>query len=572
MSADGTGAGRSTSGTGASYASDTSGIRDTPGTPGTPGTLTVRDAAFRTLRHFGLTTVFANPGSTEVPLLADFPDDLRFLLALHEGSVIGMATGHALATERPALALLHTVAGLGNAVGALATARVNRAPLVVLVGQQDRRHLALEPFLTGKLTGLAGDYPVWHERPARPQDVPSALARAHHEAVTHRGPALVVVPMDDWSAPYDYGREVVAAPAGVQRPVSLTPADVRPLADFLAGSRTPALVVGAGADSPAAWAALTALAERLRCPVWQESFEARAGFPQDHPLYAGVLPAERDGVRARLADRDAVLTVGAPVFRQYPYEPGPLVPEGTRVAVVTDDPDEAHRSPADLAVLADPGEVCAQLAARLPAREHTVPRPPVRARPPAPPAPPGPGEPLRPVHVLAALARGLPRETIVVEECPSARADLHALLPAREPLGYVSAAMGGLGFALPAAAGLRLGRPHRPVVAVVGDGSALYGIQALWSAVRYGAGVLFVVLSNGRYAVLDGVAAQHGAGAGPWPAFEDISVAGLATAMGCASRSVQTHADLLTALHGIVPTLSGRTEPILLDVTVTPES
>ncbi|MBR7678617.1 thiamine pyrophosphate-binding protein, partial [Streptomyces daliensis] len=115
------------------------------------------------------------------------------------------------------------------------------------------------------------------------------------------------------------------------------------------------------------------------------------------------------------------------------------------------------------------------------------------------------------------------------------------------------------------------GQPRRPVVAVVGDGSALYGIQALWSAVRYGAGVLFVVLSNGRYAVLDGVAAQHGAGAGPWPAFEDISVAGLATAMGCASHTVRTHADLLTTLHGITPTLPDRTKPILLDVTVPPD-
>src|SRR5450759_3224971 len=102
-----------------------------------------------------------------------------------------MATGFALGRNEPALALLHTTAGLGNAVAALATARVNRAPLVVLVGQQDRRHLALEPFLAGRLHGLAGDYPVWREQPARAQDVPGALGRARHESVTARGPALV---------------------------------------------------------------------------------------------------------------------------------------------------------------------------------------------------------------------------------------------------------------------------------------------------------------------------------------------------------------------------------------------
>lgn len=327
-------------------------------------TRTVRDAAFDVLRAHGSTTLFANPGSTEVPLLTDFPGDLRFLLALHEGSVVGMATGHALATDRPAVALLHTTAGLGNAVGALATARVNRAPLVAVVGQQDRRHLALEPFLTGRLAGLAGDYPVWREQPARPQDVPSALARAHHEAATHRGPALVTVPMDDWAAACDPADEPLAAPASVRRPTALTDADVAPLVDFLADARSPALVVGAGADSPAAWAALVRLAERLGCPVWQESFGGRAGFPQDHPQYAGVLPAGRSGLRERLAGlgTDAVLAVGAPVFRQYPYEPGPLVPEGTRVAVVTDVPDEAHRSPAELAVLAEPGAAVARLA------------------------------------------------------------------------------------------------------------------------------------------------------------------------------------------------------------------
>src|SRR3982750_3823025 len=112
---------------------------------------TVREAFFDVLRERGLTTLFSNPGSTEVPLLVGLPDDLRFVLALHEASVVGMATGYALGRDDAALAGLQTTAGLGNAAGALATARVNRTPLVVLVGQQDRRHLAHEPFVTGRL-------------------------------------------------------------------------------------------------------------------------------------------------------------------------------------------------------------------------------------------------------------------------------------------------------------------------------------------------------------------------------------------------------------------------------------
>src|SRR4051794_37049488 len=161
---------------------------------------TVRDATFDVLREYELTRIFANPGSTEIMLLADLPDDLEFVLGLHEGSVVGMATGYALGRGRPSLAILHTTAGLGNGVSALATARVNRAPLVVLVGQQDRRHLATEPFLAGRLRGLAGEYPVWLGEPVRAQDVPGAVVRAYHEAVTGRGPAIVIVPMDDWVA------------------------------------------------------------------------------------------------------------------------------------------------------------------------------------------------------------------------------------------------------------------------------------------------------------------------------------------------------------------------------------
>ena len=190
----------------------------------------VRDATFDVFREYGLTSLFANPGSTEISLLTDLPDDLRFVLGLHESSVVGMATGWAIGRGEPALAILHTTAGLGNAVGALATARVNRAPLVVVVGQQDRRHLASEPFLAGKLRGLAGEYPVWVDEPVRAQDVPGAVARAHHEAATASGPALVIVPMDDWSAdasPADPraapGRVVRVADGGPRRRRSSSP-------------------------------------------------------------------------------------------------------------------------------------------------------------------------------------------------------------------------------------------------------------------------------------------------------------------------------------------------------------
>ncbi len=499
-----------------------------------------------------------------MPFLAGLPEDLRFVLALHESPVIGLATGYALGRREPALALLHTTAGLGNAVGALATARVNRAPLVVLVGQQDRRHLVFEPFLAGRLAGLAGEYPVWFDQPVRPQDVPGSIERAAHEAATRRGPAVVVVPMDDWEAPADADRED-AAPRRVLRTAAADPAATEELAAFLEDAQAPALVVGAGNDSEDAWAAVEALAQRLAAPVFQESFGAQAGFRQDHPHFAGVLPADRSRLRERLAPYDAILVVGAPVFRQSPYAAGRFTDPGQRIAVVGDDPAEVHRSPAELAVLASPAPVCRALAERLPQRTGPPPRP---YAPPPPPDPPAAGDRLRAGHVLAALAERLPREAVVVEETPVDRPELHDRLLAREPLGFLSAAMGGLGFALAGATGVRMALPDRPVVAVVGDGSSLYGIQALWSAATYGVGVLFVILSNGGYAIMDRLAERHGKPA-PWPSF-DVDVAAIARAFGCTARRVERYDELVRELDDAVPRLASMREPLLLDVVVEP--
>ena len=527
---------------------------------------TVRDAAFDVLRGHGLTTLFANPGSTEIELLSDLPRDLRFVLGLHESSVVGMATGFALGRREPALAILHTTPGLGNAVSAIATARVNRVPLVVLVGQQDRRHIASEPFLTGRLQGLAGDYPVWVDQPLQAQSVPASIARAYHEAVTGRGPALVIVPMDDWAAEATPAEEQ-AAPRQVLRAArAVDPAVVAELAELVERSSLPALVAGAGIDDADAWAAVVALAERLSCPVWQESFSGRAGFPQDHRLFAGHLGADRPRLRQALEPHDLVIAVGAPAFRQYAFSPGPFVEPGTTVVVVSQDAAEVHRSTADLAVLAPPGAMCSALAGAVAVRQTAPPEPFER---PETPEPPGPGAPLRAGHVFAAVADRLADDAIVFEESPSNRPELLVRLPARQPLGMLSPAMGGLGFALPAATGIRMACPDRPVVAFVGDGSSLYSIQSLWSAAHYGAGALFVILSNGGYAVMDRLSEQHG-GTAPWPAF-GVDVAGLARAFGCPARTLATHDELIATLDEVVPALAGRSEPLLLEVVIQPD-
>ena len=527
------------------------------------GGRTVRDAAFDVMRRHGLTTIFGNPGSTEIAFLTDLPSDVHFVLGLHEGSVVGMASGYALARGEPAFVNLHTAAGLGNAINAIANARDCRAPLVIVVGQQDRRQIAFEPFLTGRaLERLAGEYPVWRQLPSRAQDVPGAIGRAWHEAVAARGPALVVVPMGDWLEPAD---ELAAgSPARVLRPHSVAASQVEELADLLAGAEAPALVVGAPESED--WDAVVALAERLRCPVWQEPFTRRVGFPQDHELFAGHLHWQRRLMHDVLARYDVVLTVGTNAFRAYLFDE-PVAQRGpeTRVAVLTADPSEAHRSPCELAVVAPVGATCAALAELLP--ERAVGNPPEPVRRPAPLPPPAEGETLRAGHVLDALAARLPDDVLLVEECPSSQPELYQRIPVRVPFGFLSTANGCLGFGLAGSIGLRMGLPDRPVVAVLGDGSTMYAIQALWSAARYEVGVLLVVMANGRYAVMDGLAQRVGKAAA-WPGFESVDIGAIARGLGCPSVRVETHADLVRTLDEVLPGLAERGEPLLLEAVV----
>ena len=205
----------------------------------------------------------------------------------------------------------------------------------------------------------------------------------------------------------------------------------------------------------------------------------------------------------------------------------------------------------------------AELAGRLEQRSGTV--EPIR-RPPAPDAPAA-GEPLRPEHVVAALAERLPENTILVEEAPSNRAEILARISIRAPLGFVAVANGALGFGLASAVGLRMARPDRPVLALLGDGSSMYSVHALWSAAHYGVGTVFVVMSNGRYAIMDHLADAHGA-PGAWPSFHSLDIAAVATGLGCPARQVVTHDELVETLDEAMLGLTERDQPLVIEARI----
>src|SRR5918994_7288659 len=294
---------------------------------------TVREITFDLLRRLGTTTVFGNPGSTELPFLQDFPDDFSYVLGLQEATVIGMAEGYAQGTGRSALVNLHTAPGLGNAMGALVTAYHNKTPLLVTAGQQHRRHLALEPLLAGKLVELAKPYVKRSHEPERAEDVPREILRAYHTAMqAPRGPVFVSIPMNDWDVEAEPppSHEVYHEPAP-------DPEGIKKFAQVLAGAERPAVVAGAWVDRKGAFYDTVALAEKLKAAGWEAPLGSRAGFPQDHPLFQGGLAPAQKPVSEQLSDYDVVLVLGAPVFLYCPYVPGPVVKEGTEVLHITGD-------------------------------------------------------------------------------------------------------------------------------------------------------------------------------------------------------------------------------------------
>jgi benzoylformate decarboxylase len=461
---------------------------------------TVREAVFEMLRERGMTTVFGNPGSTELPMLAEFPEGFRYVLGLQEAVAVGMADGFAQASGGPALVNLHTAPGVGNGMGAIFNAQANKAPLVITAGQQARSLITLQANLTNRdATRMPHPLVKWSYEPPRAEDVPHALARATHlAALPPRGPVFVSIPMDDWRVDIDddaVGHQTARSVAGA---AVASPATVRELAGRLAGAANPVLAVGPDVDAGGGWDAAVALAEGQRLPVWATPAPGggRIGFPEGHTLFQGILPPAVGPLAEALAGHDLVLVVGSSVFPYYPNIPGPLLPDGAALVAVTSDPDEAARAPMGDAIVADVAETLRALVAELAEADRQPPEP----RP--APEPPPDSDPMSASTAAATLAEVFPQEGILVLEAPSSTLALRNQLRLSRPGSYYFGAGGGLGFGLAAAIGVQLAQPNRPVVCVLGEGSVQYAVQGFWTAAAYRVPVSFLVLRNDEYAIL----------------------------------------------------------------------
>jgi benzoylformate decarboxylase len=520
---------------------------------GADSRVTVREAVLRLLRAFRMTTIFGNPGSTELPLFRDFPTDFRYVLGLQESLVVGMADGYAQATRNAGLVNLHSAVGVGHAMGNIFTAYKNQTPLVITAGQQARSILPFEPFLfSARPTELPQPYVKWSCEPARAEDVPAALARAYYMAMQPpRGPTFVSIPVDDWDRMCE-----PLQPRQVSEVLRGDPALLETVAQELAAAERPAFVIGAATARDDAWDEAIALAERHQAKVWVSPMSARNGFPENHRLFAGFLAADRAKVVSSLTGHDLILVLGAPAFTYHVEGVGPHVPPGAKLFQLVDDPGIAAWTPVGMSVVTSLKHGIRDLLAGPPPRPRATPAGLVR--------PPRVSGHLSDRYLVQQLAALRPAGSIIVEEAPSTRGPMHDYLPIIARDTFYTCASGGLGHGLPAAIGVALGRRNEKVIALLGDGSSMYAIQGLWTAAQLQLPITFIIVNNQRYEALLQFGQHFGLTRTVGTSVAEIDFCGLAVSQGCKALRVERADALDDALRAAL----AASQPTLLEVVV----
>jgi benzoylformate decarboxylase len=523
---------------------------------------TVREATYEVLRSLRMTTIFGNPGSNELPFLDRLPSDFQYILALHEGAALAMADGYSQATGRPVLVNLHAAAGVGMAMGSLVNAQVLGTPLVIMSGQQSRSMLTLEAQLTIRdAIVLPRPLVKWSFEAPDPASVSAVIARAAHIAMAPpRGPVFVSVPLDDWyhEANSDHTALLTA------RHVSARPAPstdlLKSIADRLNSARNPLLVMGNELDTDEGWQSGVDLAEKCGAGVRLTIEPARISFPTQHSNFLGTLGTTIAVVRKQLAGHDLVIVLGAPAFRYHAWSPGSYLPDETQLIMITSDADQAARAPMGDAIVGDPIAAMQglhRLVQLKPAR-----RPTKTTQPSASSSISGK---ITVKQFNDVLAQTSPPDTVFTTEAFSL-GSWWEQIPLTRPKSFFSGAAGALGFALPAAVGAGLAFGTRPVIALVGDGSANYSITGLWTAAQQKVPCTFVIVRNGVYQALEDYGVYLGAEDLPGMNLPGIDFVSVAAGYGVQGRRVSTAVDMAEALKAAIDAR----KPSLLEVEVEP--
>ncbi len=501
--------------------------------------VTVKQATFELLRAFGIKKVFGNPGSTELPFLSDWPEDIDYVLGLQEASVVGMADGYAQATRNAGFVNLHSAAGVGNALGNIYTAHRNQTPLVITAGQQARSILPLQAFLYAERPSeFPRPYVKYSVEPARPEDVPGAIARAYYTAMQPPcGPTFVSIPIDDWMHP---AQPITARK--VSRELGPDRAAMDDLVSALAAAKNPALVVGPGIDRAGCVELMVEVAEKAKAAVWVSPFSARCSFPERHPQFQGFLHASPGQLSDALKPHDLVVVIGAPVFTFHVEGHAAIFDGATTLYQITDDAEGAAVPPVGTSIIATMRPALSLLLELLPETRRAAPK--GRVLPDAP----KPSDPIPVDYLLHTLAQALPAGSAVVEEIPSHRPVMHKYMPMPGAESFYTMASGGLGYSLPAAVGMALGRRTGRTVCLIGDGSAMYSLQALWTATQRRLPLTVVVINNSGYGAMRSFSQVMQVRNVPGLELPGLDFVKLAEGMGCDAVRVNHAADLAGAL------------------------
>ncbi|HOA92132.1 MAG TPA: thiamine pyrophosphate-binding protein [Quisquiliibacterium sp.] len=530
--------------------------------------LSGRAAFLKLLTDEGVSHLFGNPGTTELPIMEVLPDhpELQFVLGLQESVVLGMADGFARASGRLTAANVHVAPGLGNAMGALYNAKFSNSPIIVTAGQQEQGHGLLEPLLYDPLVPIAQPLVKWAVEPTRVEDLPRILRRAAKVAMTPpTGPVFISLPGDvlDAEADLDLGRPVRIDTATRPSDETLTR-----LADMLLSARAPVLVAGPELATRDAFAEAAELAELLGAAVHAGPVPYSAQFPTAHPAYLGALTRSQKQARAALEPYDLLFCLGGDLLRMSVYSPVEPLPPGLAVAHVSEKPWELGKNyRTDLAVQADvkqtlrallpvvramrTPEAAARAAARLDAlrpRNWTAQRAQAAAQANAAAA----ASPIDPRYLVLQMCDQLGPDAVVIEEALTSATPLPGFLHIADRQSYYGLASGGLGFGVPGAVGASLALPGRRVTAFIGDGSAMYGIQALWTAAHLKLPITYVIANNRSYRILkDRLVSMRATDRFVGMDMRDpaIDYTGLAQSLGVPARRVADGADIVPALR-----------------------
>jgi len=542
-----------------------------------------REAFVELLKAEGVAQIFGNPGTTELPImhaLSDHPE-MGYVLGLQEAVVVAMADGYARASGRLAACNVHVAPGLGNAIGALYTAHVSGTPLIVTAGQQEQGHGLMEPLLYAPLVPIAAPVTKWATEVPRLADLPRIVHRAAKVALTPpTGPVFISLPGDvlnDFAA-IDLGEPTRVDAAG--RP---SDAALSKLAERLLTAARPVIVAGSEIVTSGAFEEAARFSDALGAPVYQQTVVSGAHFPSEHPLFLGQLSRDQRRVFELLSPYDTLVCIGADVLQMSVYsDVEPLPPHMEIIQLGLRDWEMGKNYPAELAVRADVKETLEALtplvtelggAARrerakataraLADRNWSARREAQRSGA----AEKAGARPIDPDWLMMRLCEHLPADAIIVDEGLTSAASLSAYFPYRDRYSYFGNVSGGIGWGIAAAVGVQLAQRSRRVVAIIGDGSAMYSIQALWSAANQKLPVTFVICNNGGYRILkQRLKLFHGNDTFIGMDFEDpaIDVAGLGRALGLNAHRIEDGA----AFDAMFQEALAGMEPALLEVMV----